>query len=206
MLDSIQQSADIGVSKAEHTRLQILSQALFLATSKSLNDVTIGALAKKCNLSKSGLYAHFGSKENLQVAIVDYASEVFRLRVVKDVSQVLAPIDRITALVYRWLNWYEGHAKQCLFLSATIEFNDRPGPVKDALHRQIERWVGYLENIADLAIADKSFRSDSDSKQFVFEVYSLFLGSQKYLWLNRESSDRELFSEGYNKLIRRYSI
>lgn len=206
MLDSIQQSADIGVSKAEQTRQHILSQALFLATSKSLNDVTIGALAKKCNLSKSGLYAHFGSKENLQVAIVDYASEVFRLRVVKDVSQALAPIDRITALVYRWLNWYEGHAKQCLFLSATIEFNDRPGPVKDALHRQIERWVGYLENIADLAIADKSFRSDSNSKQFVFEVYSLFLGSQKYLWLNKESSDRELFSEGYNKLIRRYSI
>ena len=158
MLDNIQQSADTGVSKAEQTRQHILSQALFLATSKSLNDVTIGALAKKCNLSKSGLYAHFGSKENLQVAIVDYASEVFRVRVVKDVSKALAPIDRITALVYRWLNWYEGHAKQCLFLSATIEFNEQPGPVKDALHRQIERWVGYLENIAEQAIADKSFR------------------------------------------------
>lgn len=206
MLDTIQQPSDTSVSKAEQTRLHILSEALFLATSRSLNDVTIGALAKKCHLSKSGLYAHFGSKENLQVAIVDYASEVFRVRVVKDVSKALSPIDRVTALVYRWLNWYEGHAKQCLFLSATIEFNDRPGPVKDALHRQIERWVGYLENIAEQAVEDHSFRSDSNPQQFVFEVYSLFLGSQKYYWLKKESSDRELFSQGYSKLIRRYSI
>lgn len=206
MLDTIQQSTVLGSSKADQTRQRILSKALLMATSKSLNDVTIGALAKKCNLSKSGLYAHFGSKENLQVAIVDYASEIFRLRVVKDVSKAISPVDRITALVYRWLNWYEGHAKQCLFLSATIEFNDRPGPVKDALHRQIERWISFLENIAEQAIVDKSFRADSNSQQFVFEVYSLFLGSQKYYWMHKESSDRELFSEGYTRLIRRYTI
>ncbi len=203
---SNQSSASSPVSKAEQTRQHILSEALFLATSKSLNDVTIGSLAKQCNLSKSGLYAHFGSKENLQVAIVDYASEIFSLRVVKDVSPALAPIDRITALVFRWLNWFEDHAKQCLFMSATLEFNDRPGPVKDALHRQINRWINYLESIAAQAIDDKSFRSDCSPQQFVYEIYSLFLGSQKFLWLQKESAERELFSHSYEKLIRRYSI
>lgn len=193
-------------AKAEQTRQHILAKALMMATTKNLSDVTIGELAKASGLSKSGLYAHFGSKENLQVAIVDYASEIFRIRVVKDVSKALAPIDRMTALVYRWLNWYEGHAKKCLFLSATIEFNEQKGPVRDALRKQINRWVGYLEAIVDQAVIDKSFRADANSQQFVFEVYSLFLGSQKYFWMEKETEDRDLFSTSFSRLIRQYTL
>jgi len=196
----------ISSTKAEQTRQHILAEGLLMATSKSLTDVTIGELAKASKLSKSGLYAHFGSKENLQVSIVDYASEIFRVKVVKDVSKALDPIDRLTALVYRWLNWYEGHAKNCIFLSATIEFNERVGPVRDALHSQINRWVNYLEDITDQAISNQSFRADADSQQFVYEVYSLFLGSQKYYWMSKETEERELFSNGFSRLIKQYTI
>ncbi len=205
MLDTIKQSPDTGASKAEQTRQHILSEALFLATSRSLNDVTIGELAKASGLSKSGLYAHFGSKENLQVSIVNYAAELFAEKVIREVSAQMEPVARITALAYRWINWYEGCGTKCLFMGATVEFSDKPGPVQDALFRQIKRWISYLENIAEQAISDKSFRSDSNCQQFVYELYSLFLGSQKYHWMGKESSDRELFTTGFNRLIKHYS-
>ena len=130
--------------KSEQTRQHILSEALLIATSKSLNDVTIGELAKASGLSKSGMYAHFGSKENLQIAIVNYAGEIFVDRVIRKVSTSLQPIERILALSHQWLNWYEGSAKKCLFISATVEFDDRPGVVREVIHEQIHRWINYL--------------------------------------------------------------
>jgi AcrR family transcriptional regulator len=193
-------------AKSEQTRQHILAEALQMATSKSLNDVTIGELAKASGLSKSGVYAHFISKENLQVAIVDYASELFQRKVISGVSAQLAPIERLTALIHRWLNWYDGHAKKCLFISATIEFDDRPGIVRDALHHQLNRWIDFLESIVHIAITDRVFKVGSTSQQFVFEVYSLYLGSQKYYWLNRESSQRLLFEHGFTQLIEKYRL
>ncbi|MBB1440046.1 TetR/AcrR family transcriptional regulator [Shewanella sp. SG41-4] len=193
-------------TKSEQTRQHILAEALQIATSKSLNDVTIGELAKASGLSKSGVYAHFISKENLQVAIIDYASELFQRKVISGLSSQLTPIELLTALTNRWLNWYEGHAKKCLFITATIEFNDRLGTIRDALHHQLNRWIDFLESIANIAITDGTFRVGSTSQQFVFELYSLYLGSQKYYWLNRESSERLLFERGFDKLIEQYTL
>ncbi|MBV1907978.1 MAG: TetR/AcrR family transcriptional regulator [Kangiellaceae bacterium] len=195
----------ISTAKAEQTRKVILAEGLQMATSRSLTDVTIGELAKASSLSKSGLYAHFGSKENLQMAIVDYASEIFVDKVIKDVSTRLPPIERLTALMFRWLNWYEGSAKKCLFLSATIEFDDRPGIVREALHTELNRWIKYLEKIAEQAKDSGALKTNADSRQMIFEFYSIFLGSQKYLWLGFESDERILFEQGFNRILESYS-
>jgi AcrR family transcriptional regulator len=191
-------------AKSEQTRQVILAAALLIATSKSLNDVTIGELAKASGLSKSGMYAHFGSKENLQAAIVDYASELFVERVIRNVSTSLPPTERIMELSNRWLHWYEGAARKCLFISATVEFDDRPGVVRDAIHAQIHRWIAYLEAEVARAIQQGEFNQDSNAEQFVFELYSLFLGSQKYYWLGKEDRKRGLFKTGLEQLISNY--
>ena len=192
--------------KAEQTHQHILSKALFMATSKSLNDVTIGELAKAAGLSKSGIYAHFGSKENLQIAIIKYASDIFVIKVIRKVSDSLPPLQKLKLLSDAWLNWYEGSASKCLFISATIEFDERPGLVRDAIHQQINRWIVYLEQIVQLSIDEGSIKSNACNQQFVFELYSLYLGSQKYYWIGLESNQRSLFNKGLERLLGQYTL
>jgi len=192
-------------SKAEKTRQHILSEGLLMATQKSLNDVTIGELAQAAGLSKSGLFAHFNSKENLQVAIVDYASEIFTQRVIRSVSETLSPIDRLIRLSKHWLNWYQGSARSCIFMTATMEFDGQPGIIRDTLHKQINRWIKYLENVTDSAINCGDLKPETSSQQFVFELYSLFLGSQKYYWIEKENENRTFFSKGFDHLIQQHS-
>jgi hypothetical protein len=80
------------------------------------------------------------------------------------------------------------------------------GSIRDALHHQLNRWIDFLESIVHIAITDRVFKVGSTSQQFVFEVYSLYLGSQKYYWLNRESSQRLLFEHGFTQLIEKYRL
>ena len=192
--------------KAEQTHQHILSKALFMATSKSLNDVTIGELAKAAGLSKSGIYAHFGSKENLQIAIIKYASDIFVIKVIRKVGDYLPPLERLKLLTSEWLNWYQGSASKCIFNSAIIEFDERPGLVRDAIHHQINRWIDYLEQVVQLSIDDGSIKTNASSQQIVFELYSLYLGSQKYYWLGIESNQRSLFKNGLERLLGQYTL
>ena len=194
------------MTKANETRRYILAEALKMATQKSLNEVTIGKLASASGMSKSGLFAHFNSKENLQVAVIKFASELFNERVVRSVDEALSPLVRLKTLATNWLNWYEGCARSCIFVSAMVEFEDQPGPVRGATHRQMQRWLKFLEKATDTVIESGEFKPGSDSTQFVFELYSLHLGSQKYFWLGKEDNQRLRFHTGLQSLISKYSI
>jgi len=191
--------------KAERTRQHILAEGLLMATEKSLNEVTIGELAKAAKLSKSGLFAHFQSKENLQIAIINYASQIFTERVIKSVNENLSPIEKLQSLANNWLDWYEGSAKSCIFMTGTMEFDGKPGQVRNALHNQIHRWIKFLEIKTQQAANEQELMQNTDPKQFVFELYSLFLGSQKYLWIEKENENRKFFNRGLRHLIQQYS-
>lgn len=192
------------LNKAATTKQHILAEALKMATQKSLNEVTIGELAKASDMSKSGLFAHFKSKENLQISVVDYASDLFIERVINPVSDISDPLKRLKMLASNWLDWYDGSARSCLFIIATAEFDDQPGPVRDALHHQQERWIVYLETVTYAIVESGQFQSDTDIHQFIFELYSLYLGSQKFYWLGKEDKQRTRFQNGLNRLIRQY--
>jgi len=168
------------MSKGEDTKRAILSKGLSMASTMGLDLVSIGSLAKATDMSKSGLFAHFQSKENLQVEILKHAGDLFAERIVVPALRTPAGIPRIKALVANWIKWASRLRGGCIFVSASSDFTDRPGKVREFLLRQQEDWLDCLRRIAESAIRVGDFREDIDCDQFAFELYSLLLGFHLY--------------------------
>lgn len=164
------------MTKGIETKTAILDVALDKATELGLEGVSIGILAKATNMSKSGLFAHFQSKENLQVEILKHGARIFTECVVIPALRTAAGIPRIRALMKNWIGWASRHTGGCVFVAASNEFSDREGIVRTYLLHQQEAWIMTLRKVARSAIKTKEFREDVDCDQFVFELYSLLLG------------------------------
>jgi AcrR family transcriptional regulator len=170
----------IYMTKGEDTKLSVLESGLDMASQLGLECVTIGNLAKATNLSKSGLFAHFQSKENLQVEILNYAARLFSEGVIVPALKTNAGIPRIRALVDNWIQWTSELTGGCIFVSASTDFSDRPGRVRDLLLHQQKQWIDCLRRIAQSAVQAGDFRPDIDFDQFAFDLYSLLLGFHLY--------------------------
>ena len=168
------------MTKGEDTRLSVLEAGLDMASQLGLECVTIGNLAKVTNLSKSGLFAHFQSKENLQIEILNYAARLFSEGVIVPALKTNAGITRIRALVDNWIQWTSELTGGCIFVSASTDFSDRPGRVRDLLLHQQKQWIDCLRRIAQSAVQAGDFRPDIDFDQFAFDLYSLLLGFHLY--------------------------
>jgi AcrR family transcriptional regulator len=178
------------VKKGEDTKNAILDAGMDMASRLGLEGVSIGALSKASHMSKSGLFAHFQSKENLQVEILNHAAEVFAESVVIPALKTASGIPRIKALVDHWIAWTSTISGGCIFVTASNDFSDRPGPVRDRLLLQQKQWLDCLSRIARSAMRVGDFREDIDCEQFAFELYSLLLGFHLYYKL-LNSSDTE---------------
>ena len=192
------------MTKGKDTKYAILETALDMASQFSLESVTIGTLAKATNMSKSGLFAHFQSKENLQIEILKFAADDFTGHVVLPALRKKAGISRIKTLVENWIQWGAKLKGGCIFVSAGTEFSERPGKVRDYLLYQQEEWIASLKKIAQSAIRAKVFRADIDCEQFAFDLYSLLLGYHYYHILLRRHSSRERQETALDHLIRAY--
>ena len=168
------------MTKGDDTKRHILTAGLEMASELGLEDVTIGALAKRTAMSKSGLFAHFQSKENLQIAILEHAAELFTQTVIIPALQITGGISRIKALLDNWVGWGSTLPGGCIFVVAGNEFIDRPGKVRDFLHNQQMDWHQFLCRVAQSAVDVGDFRFDTDCDQFAFELYSLILGFHLY--------------------------
>jgi len=191
------------MGKAKKTRQQILEVALQMATSRSLSDLTIGNLAVAVDMSKSGLFSHFKSKENLQLAVLEYAHDLFREIVTIGVFEISSPLERLTQLCDNWLNWYQLQAKTCIYISASVEFDDQPGAVHDKVADDLAKWLSFLITTVQAAIDEKELKPDTDAKQFVYELYSLYLGSQSMIWVGFEDTSHNRFKLALTSLITR---
>jgi AcrR family transcriptional regulator len=163
------------MAKGEQTKQAILTRAFELATVVGVSGLTIGRLAEEMGLSKSGLFAHFGSKEALEVAVVEEASRQFVQDVMVPALRCPRGEPRLRALFERWLQWGQ-RPGGCFFVGVTAELDDRPGPPRDALVRAIKDWVDELAKAARIAVSEGHLRSDIDPDQFAFEIYGLMLG------------------------------
>jgi AcrR family transcriptional regulator len=181
------------MTKGEDTKNAILKIGLDMASQLGLECVTIGALAKTANMSKSGLFAHFASKENLQMEILRYAGHLFAESVIIPALKIEAGIPRIKGLVAGWISWGSTLTGGCIFVSTSAEFADRPGKVRDLLLRQQEEWIDSLKKIGESAVRVGDFRKDSDCEQFAFDLYSMLLGFHLYYKLlhNKETKRRQ---------------
>jgi AcrR family transcriptional regulator len=163
----------LGVRKGEKTRGLILDGAIRLASELGLEGLTIGRLADELSLSKSGLFAHFGSKDDLQVQTLDHAARRFAEVVVLPALEVPAGEARLRVLFQRWLEWPRRVRQPggCVFMAATAELDDRPGPARDRLVALQKEWLATIARVVRSGQEAGAFRADLDPAQAAFEFY-----------------------------------
>ena len=165
------------MSKGDETRTAILDAALQLASTVGFTGLSIGQLAEHTGMSKSGLFAHFRSKEQLQLQTLAHARARFTDLVVRPTLDAPRGEPRVRALLENWLAWErEALTGGCIFVAATAEYDDQPGPMRDALARDQADWVEFIAHVARTAVAEGDFREDLDADLFAFQLLSLTLG------------------------------
>ena len=192
------------MAKGKDTKRIILQAGLDMASQVGLESVTIGALAKATHMSKSGLFAHFQSKENLQIEILNYAAHLFSEGVIVPALMAEAGIPRIKVLVENWIKWTSELTGGCIFVSASTDFSDRPGKVREVLLQQQNEWIDCLRRIAQSAVRAGDFRQDIDFDQFAFDLYSLLLGFHLYYTMLNDAETRNRQKTALDRLMDDY--
>ena len=192
------------MAKGEDTKYIILDAGLDMASQLGLECVTIGSLAEATRMSKSGLFAHFRSKENLQVEILNYAARIFSESVIAPALKTEAGIPRIKALVESWIRWSSQLTGGCIFVSGSADFSDRPGKVRATLLLHQEEWIDSLRRIARSAIRVGDFRKDIDCDQFAFDLYSLLLGFHLYYKLLNNAETKKRQETALDRILENY--
>lgn len=164
------------MGKGEQTRLAVLEQAADVAARQGLSTLTIGDLATRTRLSKSGLFAHFQSKEALQLAVLAYARDKFTDEVLRPATRTRRGEPRVRALFEHWLLVSQESNAECLFVSASAEFDDQPGPVRDQLVRDHRDCSDSIIQMFRTGITEGDFREDADPEQFAYDLHSIMLG------------------------------
>lgn len=163
------------MNKGEATRQAVLAEATEIAGRLGLGGLTIGSLAARVDMSKSGLFAHFRSKEALHLQVLGYARDVFVAEVVRPALRAPRGEARVRALFDSWLDSVD-LASGCLFMSASTEFDDQPGPVRDQLVADHKDLADTIVQIFRTGIAEGQFDEAADPEQFAHELHSVMLG------------------------------
>lgn len=164
------------MSKGLATHEHILTEASALASSVGLEGLSIGALAEALDMSKSGLFAHFRSKEALQIQVLDHTARQFVETVVRPAFQHPRGEPRLRALFEGWLEWgTRGLPGGCLFVAASVELDDQPGPVRDRLAHIQQEWFQAIAKSYALGVDAGSFRPDWEPEQFAQELAGILL-------------------------------
>ena len=162
--------------KGQQTRATILEAALALASHMGLEGLSIGALAEVTQMSKSGVFAHFGSREELQISVVREYHAKFEEEVFVPAMREPRGVPRLRAMFDLWLRRVSVEIDSgCIYISGAVEFDDRPGPVRDALVTMVQTWQQALERAIHIAVEEGHLRADTDPAQVLFEVHGLIL-------------------------------
>ncbi|MCP3803800.1 TetR/AcrR family transcriptional regulator [Allokutzneria sp. A3M-2-11 16] len=176
-------------TEARHTRSVILDRGVEVASVEGLEGLTIGRLAADLGMSKSGLLGHFGSKEVLQLAVIDTAAGIFGQEVPGRVTGVESGLPRLRALCSAWVSYLERGVFPggCFFTAAVAEFDDREGPVRDAIAGMVAVWRRDLMIQIRLATSVGELPADTDADQLMFELYGVLLSLNHSLRLDRDN-------------------
>ncbi|MEZ5645878.1 MAG: TetR/AcrR family transcriptional regulator [Burkholderiaceae bacterium] len=164
------------LQKGQQTKAAIVDAALGLATQIGLEGLSIGALAEVMQMSKSGVFAHFGSREELQISVVREYHTRFEEEVFYPAMSFERGMPRLRALFDNWMKRTSVEIDSgCIYISGAVEFDDRPGPVRDALAGSVNTWLGAMRRAIDMAVQEGHLRADTDSAQMGFEIHALIL-------------------------------
>lgn len=192
-------------SRGQKTRKQILGRALSAVSIDGLDGLTIGNLATAVGMSKSGLFAHFRSKEQLQLEVLREATDRFVSTVITPAIQQPRGVPRVVELFERWLDWVEAPYLPggCPFVAAAVELDDHSGPVRDFLEQSQQEWLATLARAARVAVEERHFHRSLDPDQFAFELHSLMLGYHFHARLLRRRGARERVEVSFAHLVER---
>lgn len=172
------------------TRTRIIERALAMAAVEGLEGVTIGRLAADLGMSKAGVIGHFGTKETLQLAVVEEAVERFRLRVPAQAIGARPGIQRLSRAYDEWIDYMTGDEDHhgCFLTSVATEYDERPGLVRDAVRTALSRWSDYVTAELDAAVTTGELPRDADVSQLVFELGGVVLAAQQAILLHGDPS------------------
>jgi AcrR family transcriptional regulator len=180
-------------SDVEQSRAETVAAAVSLASVIGLEGLTIGALAEALRMSKSGLVGRFGSKQELQLAVLERAAEMFRETVYDPAAAAPAGLTRLRAICDAWVD-YLGEPPfpgGCFLTTASVEFDARPGPVNDAVKAVMRLWLAVLEREARVAIDARELPQEADPTDIAFTLNALAVGANCEFQLHRDQATLE---------------
>lgn len=194
-------------TKGEETRAAILDAALRHASTHGYEALTIGVLAEKMGMSKSGLFAHFGSKEDLQIATLDEAAR--RYTAVGFIPALAAPrgLKRVRALFTLWLEWTErSELAACPIMAASAEYSHRPGPMRDAVEEHVRRLHLEIMKAVEMAVATGELAPDTQPDQVAFEAFGIIAScyQARYLFHDPRANARAL--NAFERLVASHQV
>ena len=194
-------------TKGEQTRTAILDEALDIASKLGLEGLTIGSLADATGMSKSGLFAHFGSREELQLAVLEHAAQLYGEKVFVPVLKIERGLPRLRALFERWLDWTieSGLPGGCIMISTAIEYDDRPGPIRDAAIETQHRGNAITQKAVRLAMEEGHLMPGTEPEQISFEMLGIVLASHNHRRLLGDKEARKRALKAFDQLISRYA-
>ncbi|MBK1615656.1 TetR family transcriptional regulator [Rubrivivax gelatinosus] len=190
------------LQKGLQTRAAILDAALGLASHMGLEGLSIGTLAEVMQMSKSGVFAHFGSREELQISVIReyhtrFEEEVFFPSMAEDRG-----LPRLRSLFERWIRRVSIELDSgCIYISGAVEFDDRPGPVRDALVSMVRAWHLALQRAIAMAVEEGHLRPETDPSQLLFEMHGLILALHHDARLLRNTGVLDRARRGFERLV-----
>lgn len=190
-------------SKGRQTRQAIIDCALQMAGRIGLEGLSIGVLADRMGMSKSGVFAHFGSREDLQIAVIrayhtQFEQEVFYPAIARERG-----MPRLAAMVQRWLQRVSVEMETgCIYISSAVEFDDRPGTVRDALVAMVQTWHDAVRRAIEQAIECGHLKADTDSQQLLFQIHGYILALHHDARLLRLPNALDLACRSVDALLR----
>jgi len=194
------------LQKGRQTRAAILDAALALASHVGLEGLSIGALAEVARMSKSGVFAHFGSREELQISVVREYHAKFEEEVFFPAVREPRGLPRLAALFERWVRRVSLELDSgCIYISGAVEFDDRPGPVRDALVDMVRTWQTAMERSIDIAVAEGHLHAETDPTQFLFEVHGFILALHHDARFLRNPGSVERAHAAFDRLVKHHA-
>jgi AcrR family transcriptional regulator len=194
-------------AKGERTRAAILDEALRLVSKSGLDGLTIGTLAEATGMSKSGLFAHFGSREELLLAVLAHGQAQFGEVVFQPAMAKPRGLPRLRAMFVNWLDWTESAELPggCPMIGGATEFDDKPGAVRDMLAGGQRSWIETLKRAARQAVEEGQLSQDTDPEQIAFEMFGIALVVHHHRRLLGYRKARERAAAALESLFKRYA-
>lgn len=193
--------------KGQQTKAAIIDAALGLASQMGLEGLSIGAVAEVTGMSKSGVFAHFGSREELQISVIRQYHDRFEAVVFYAAMQQPRGVQRLQAMFDNWIVQTSAEIDSgCIYISGAVEFDDRTGPVRDALAGSVVTWQTALRRAVELSQAEGQLMREADAHQIAFEIHGLILAMHYEARFLRNPHATERARRGFSYILDRYSI